>query len=193
MPALIELGDAKVMLGIPAEDTTQDDKLTRLISAASELIEVYLRRKLRFAEHTETAWQKGECLWLRGYPVQQVIEIMTGDRVLDVPIVVDKVAGLVRRKDGLPWPHLPEGYTVRYLGGLDSVPMTIQNACLMLTQQMDGATANGGGVVQSERIGDYSITYASGSATGAADGGGGLDAFSPAILALLRPYMGRRV
>jgi len=192
MTALIELSDAKAMLGISEEDTTDDLRLDALIGAASELIEVYLRRKLRYGEHEETAWQQGECLWLRGYPVTEVHEIKSGDQELDVSVALDKEAGLLRRKDGRPWPLLSEGYSVRYTGGLETIPKTIQQACLMMVQQLDETAKHGGGVVASERIGDYSVTYAAAGSAGA-QAGSGLDAFSPAIEALLRPWIGRRV
>lgn len=191
MTTLIEVADAKVMLGIPAEDTTQDLKLAASIGVASELIEVYLRRKLRYGEHTDTAWQQGECLWLRAYPVDVIIEMTSGDTTLAIPTSLCAEAGLLRRKDGMPWAHLPEGYTVRYMGGLATIPAAIQQACLMLVKQIDASLENGGGVAAQERLGDYSITYAQPTGTTAADGS--LDAFGPAIVALLRPWMGRRV
>lgn len=190
MAALIELADAKKLLGIPAMDTSQDEQLSALISAASEMIEVYLRRKLRKGEHTDVAWQQGECLWLRAFPVEAVSEVRAGADLIDIAYVIDKEAGMLRRTDGHPWPIHPEGYTVKYTGGLGTIPAPISQACAMLARQLGGSLENGG-VAASERIGDYSITYVQGSV--GAGTGCGLDAFSPAISAMLRPWMGRHV
>lgn len=192
MAALLSVADAKVLIGIASDDSSQDTRLTQLINAASEMIETFLRRKLAYGEHTDLAWQQGECLWLRAYPVEKIVSVTAaGDMVDPSLFTVHPDAGLIRRLDGKPWPDLPGGYTVVYTGGLNEIPVAIKHACVLLMQQIGSALENNGGVVASERLGDYSVTYVNGAASGSA--GGGLDAFSPAVTALLRPYMGRRV
>lgn len=190
MSALVELSEIKTMLGIAEDDSAQDAVLNGLISAASELIEVYLRRKLQYGEHTDKVYQSGPCIWLRAYPVETILSIRCGETDISMLYSVDENNGLLRAHS--EWPEGPNGYTITYRGGLKSIPCAIRQACMMLVGQMHDALRSDGKIAASERIGDYSITYQSAS-QGSAVGCGGLDSFSPAITALLRPYMGRMV
>ena len=186
MPRLIEVYRLKEIAGIPIEDATQDAYLAALADAASDVIELYLRRHLETVERTETLRQSGECLRLKGYPVAEVDAVtVAGEEIDDFQLNAD--AGLLYREGG--WPAESLGYEVTYTGGLGPpYPMALQQAALMVALQLKATAAQGGLAAASERLGDYSITYMS--PRGAAGTAAGLDALNPAAAALLRPYMG---
>lgn len=186
MPSLIEWPALKTALGIPAGDATQDTYLAGLAAAASEVIELYLRRHLESKSRTETIHQSGECLRLRGYPVAKVDSVKAGDdEIADYQL--DAETGLLYRDGG--WPMESTGYEVKYTGGLGPpYPSALAQAAMMLAMQMKASAEQGGMSAASERLGDYSITYMS--PRGAAGTASGLDALNPAAAALLRVYMG---
>lgn len=186
MPRLIEVNRLKEIAGIPIEDATQDAYLAALADAASEVIELYLRRHLELKERTEVLHQSGACLRLRGYPVTDVDTVSAGGAII-TDYQIDAEAGLLYREGG--WPAVPLGYEVTYTGGFSTpYPAALQQAALMVALQLKAAASQGGMGMASERLGDYSITYMS--PRGAAGTAAGLDALNPAAAALLQPYKG---
>jgi len=186
---LVTLNEVKGVLGIPLTETGGDTRLVSLIGTATELIESYLRRKLELKERVERVRQSGTVLRLHAFPVNEIISIQIGGTDSEVTDYnYDKDTGLVYRNLG-KWPYAPQGYDVKYVGGLERIPGPIKQACLFLVQQLDSATENSGDIIQSERIGDASVTYLSTGARGAANNP--MSGFSPAITALLNPYKGR--
>lgn len=186
MPRLIELYRLKQAAGIDLGDSSQDPYLSSLADAASEVIELYLRRHLEKKERTEVLHQTGECLRLKGYPVEEVDSIQAaGAEITDYQI--DTESGLLYRAGGWPWE--PLGYEVTYTGGIGTpYPAALQQAALMMALTLKAASAQGGQAAASERLGDYSITYMT--PRGAAGMANGLDALNPAAACLLRPFKG---
>lgn len=186
MPRLIELYRLKQAAGIDLGDSSQDLYLSSLADAASEVIELYLRRHLEKKERTEVLHQTGECLRLKGYPVEEVDSIQAaGAEITDYQI--DTESGLLYRAGG--WPYEPEGYEVKYTGGMaEPYPAALEQAALMVALQMRAMVSQGGQGAASERIGDYSVTYLA--PRGANGTAAGLEALNPAAAALLRPYIG---
>ncbi len=183
MLMLIGLDKAKAALGISQEDTSQNDRMTALIGAASELIEAHLRRKLQYREYIETLHQCGACLNVKAYPVDEITRIEASGIELS-GWTCQKESGLLFREGG--WPLLSTGIQVTYTGGYQEYPHPLQQACLLLVMQLQKAAAQEGSLAASERIGDYSISYVTGAVTAT-----GLASFSPAAAALVHPYMGR--
>lgn len=183
---LIDIYRLKEAAGIELSDTSQDASLTALGDAASEVIELYLHRHLDSKERTETLYQWGECLRLKGFPVTDIESIKAaGVEITDYQL--DAESGLIYREGG--WPREALGYEVTYTGGIGTpCPAAIQQAVLMVALQLKATTGQGGMSAASERLGDYSITYMA--PRGAAGTAAGLEALNPAAAALLRPYVG---
>lgn len=182
MSALITLAEAKAQLG-----NLDEERLTGLIGAASELINVSIRRFLLLDDYEETLYQSGIALSLRGYPLASVQSVTASGSAVS-GYIIDTERGLLLRGDGTSWVPVPGGYIVIYRGGLSEIPAPVKQACLMLVQQLQAAIEHGGLIASAERIGDYSITYLTNGSAGS-----GLETFSPAIAALIRPYMGRHL
>ncbi|ALA41358.1 hypothetical protein ABE82_07430 [Paenibacillus peoriae] len=183
---LTTIAKVKGQLGIPIEDTSEDNNLNMYIMAASQAIESFCRRSFKKQTYTEVLDGSGSSfLVLRNFPVFSGVATMDKDQF-----------AVEANEDGILF--LPKGWntgqrsiTVRYeagyvLPGDDSadnprtLPEAVEVACIFVVQGMlQNPTAIG---VKSERVGDVSVTY------------GDTDAlFSSTVQALLSPYVGRWV
>ena len=77
---LCTLTDVKTMLNIPADDSTQNDKLNLLIKQYSALIEGYIGYKLARAEYTEEVHCENnrQVFYLNHFPLQSVSSVTVG-------------------------------------------------------------------------------------------------------------------
>jgi hypothetical protein len=186
----------KEILGIPAEDTTQDARLTGYILAAGEMIEAYcgrqFERKTRVLELPE--FDGGHVL-LKAYPVNDVALVTLAGRALP-GCRLDKGAGILTLPHDVAGPlavTYTGGYVLPGRKGAPDLPETLRFACELLAQTLIGLEDNGGQNATQERIGDYSITYGRnvvGSGAGAGSEGG-LLFYAPAVAAMIRPYTAR--
>ncbi|MNT43407.1 Phage gp6-like head-tail connector protein [compost metagenome] len=163
-------------------DTLDDETLTFYILAASQAIESYCRRSFKRQTYTEIIDGTGSpFLVVRNFPVH------SGTARNE-----DKEIAFQAAEDGIIF--LPQGWnkglrniTVTYDAGYvlpgdatpdqpRTLPEAIEIACLFITQGMTQNPSN----VQSERVGDISVTYRDADAM-----------YTPTVQALLDPYVGR--
>jgi hypothetical protein len=180
--AIVTAAEVQTMLGIGNDN--MGGLLDGLVSAACDMAEVYLNRWITKKEYTQVCDGGGSCLILKAYPVESVKEI-TLDAAVVPGGVLDADKGMLYPDGVTAWPYRPGGYRVTYTGGLEPVPAPIKQAVALLVAALKNSIENKGQQVASERLSDYSVTYAR-----AADAAG-LEVISVTAAALLRPYRSR--
>lgn len=142
--ALTTLEAAKDYLDILPGDTDQDDRVKRMINAASQRIEKITNRKLKL--QTVTEYQDGRAnskLVLRQWPAQKpsVVNLDPSwvyDSENDLPTTdydVEQDQFLVRKSG-----YFPKGVRnvkIIYQAGYTEVPSDLEEACLMMVQWLD--------------------------------------------------------
>ncbi len=153
--------------------------------AAQASVETYLGRPVANAERTEIRRPAGEVL-LKCWPVSSIAQITdeAGKEITEYRLI--GATGELR----LDEPFTGE-LTVIYTGGYDPVPADINLAIALSAGAMLQSIETGGQVIASERLGDWSASYAS-AAGGNGAAGSGSAGLSPAAMALLEPYRSRR-
>lgn len=166
------------------EEDSQDDVYTMYILAASQAIESYCRRSFRRQVYREVIDGSGTgYLVLRNFPIYSGTATVHGKSFA----IEASDDGLLYLPEG--WPpgtrnvmvEYEAGYTLPFEATEDkpsTLPEAVEVACLFMIEGMTQNPSN----VQSERIGDISVTYRD------ADG-----MLSPTVKALLAPYVGRWV
>lgn len=158
MSMLCTLSQVKILLGIKAEDTTQDEKLTLLIKGVSAKIEAFIGYSLEYGTYEEElhSVNNRQLIQLNNCPIQNVSGVtINGDAIDDYKLLPEysKWGGLYR---GVGWSgnfytrgfthdiiagawDIKVNYTAGYYlpndkhyteGGNDSLPYDIVQACL---------------------------------------------------------------
>ena len=184
---LCTLSDVKTMLNIPAEDSSQNDKLNLLIKQYSALIEGYIGYKLARAEYTEEVHCENnrQVFYLNHFPVQSVSSVTVGgESITDFKILPQyaRWGGLYR---GLGWGQkafvrgfthdvvsgvwdILTTYTAGYYlpddegyteGAEDSLPYDISVCCLNLVVEKYNLDAMGAVGLKAHSEGHISDTY----------------------------------
>jgi hypothetical protein len=187
MSMLCTLAQVKTLLNIPAEDTTQDDKLTLLIKSASAKIEGYLGYSLQRASYTEEVHSVNnrQLIHLNHFPIQSVASVT----VREVPIEDYKLFpeytrwGNLYRGDGWSGTYYTRGFThdivsgawevnVSYVAGYylpndigyvegseSSLPYDILTVCLEMVELKYNFEKMGATGLKSHSEGHISETY----------------------------------
>lgn len=161
--ALTTLERMKKQLGIPLDDTSEDFQIEMLISAASDAICEYCKREFHIKEYTDAPLEDDD--ELRYYPV--------------IEIISDNPGGTTTYRAGWITPQNSTETAQRNL------PAAIEYACILYADQL--STVGEG--VQSERIGDYSVSFTQDFVNA---NKGDARPMPPAVLALISPYVVRR-
>ena len=141
--ALTTIKALKAELGIPADDSSQDDQLARYINAASDAMRTYCNRDFARAQRTDVIKGPGErALLLRLFPLIEVHRVIVEEQEVD-DFVVDKETGILWRSVGWPKTNVP-AITVEYTGGYvtpyqarqdeqleRNLPYDIEEACIV--------------------------------------------------------------
>ncbi|MBW7452446.1 phage head-tail connector protein [Paenibacillus sepulcri] len=164
---LTTLARAKSLLGLAEEDISQDALLLISLKAASRAIEDRCRRSFCLLEHIEhCTGLPGPFLSVRQYPIRSVSSIMSDHGgALDPFEIVEETPGLLYRACG--WPRGERSIVITYRAGYvlpeqgteeepSDLPETLEWACVLLAQHLQRTPG-----VQSERVGDISVTYSS--------------------------------
>lgn len=148
MEDLISLEDYKLAKGLAKTD--QDEQLRWYISAASSIIQTYLRRE--FSDTGNPITQvfsldyDATILYLDKYPVTDIVSLTEIDPygydstvhwpVPESSYYVDLEGGRLIRTDRGYWPQGPGAVIVSYLagysGGIDAVPLDLKQATIDL-------------------------------------------------------------
>lgn len=102
---LCSLSDVKIMLGINAQDTTQDAKLNLLIKGVSAKIEGFLGYKLGRASYTEELHNVNcrQLLQLNHFPLQSVASVEANGEEIDDYKIIEEYARWGRLYRGNGW------------------------------------------------------------------------------------------
>jgi hypothetical protein len=132
-----DLVTVKNALGLVADDSSQDSKLTRLIVGVSESMKNYMRRSIVETAHTaETHSGRGkQCLILNHYPVVAASGVsvsVDGDLFASANYVIDEEAAILQGSpSGNVFPSGVGNITVTYVSGsVDGVPQDLNLACV---------------------------------------------------------------
>ena len=184
---LCTLTDVKTMLNIPADDSTQNDKLNLLIKQYSALIEGYIGYKLARANYTEEVHCENnrQVIYLNHFPLQSVSSVTVGGMsITDSKLIPQytRWGGLYR---GLGWGQkaFVRGFThdivagvwdilVSYTAGYylpddegyvagndDSLPYDITTCCLNLVVEKYNLDTMGAVGLKAHTEGHISDTY----------------------------------
>lgn len=184
---LCTLTDVKTMLNIPADDTSQNDKLNLLIKQYSALIEGYIGYKLARANYTEEVHCENnrQVIYLNHFPLQSVSSVTVGGMsITDSKLIPQytRWGGLYR---GLGWGDkaFVRGFThdivsgvwdilVSYTAGYylpddegyvagndDSLPYDITTCCLNLVVEKYNLDAMGAVGLKGHTEGHITDTY----------------------------------
>jgi len=133
----------KEQIGIPAEETSQDSLLERLIRAATDAIEAECRREFEKREYEETFKDK-ETIFLSGYPVDEVTEIKKDDEAL-AEYEINKELGIIKLEEkGTIEVKYTAGYILPDNSEDRDLPYDIEDACIMLALFSYNTSASSG-------------------------------------------------
>lgn len=157
------------------------------LQAAQTAAETYLGRGFGTATNVQEVHRgAAQSVCLRHYPVTAVTSIKDENGELpDGSCDLDEEAGILYMRA----PH-KGNVIVKYSGGAGEEPMDVQLAIGLLTKSMLSSLDNNGQTVASERLGDWQVSYATGTSASAE---AGIVALCPAARNLLHPYKVVRV
>lgn len=162
---LTTLSKAKTMMGLDPEDDSQDIELLELAAVASTMIEEACRRQFKLQTHRiKVTGLPGKYIRLPNYPIQSITSISGAGATLSGVEILD--FGILFRECG--WPCGDRVISVTYSAGYvlpdeateqspRTLPETLEFACIMLMKHLQREPG-----VQTERLGDASVTYAAG-------------------------------
>ena len=163
----LSLADTKEYLGISSGDTDNDDLIINMINRATTLVETYLDRVILTATYTNEVYEGtgSPYLFLRQYPVTALTSIdyrtenyQSSYETLDTTEYDYRADnGVVRRNANFR--SVPAEYRVTYTAGYAaaSVPQDLSLAVLDLISYLWNQRKSKG--IQSERLGEYSVTW----------------------------------
>ena len=189
MAMLASLEAVKANNKIPSDDTSKDALLTAWIEAASWVLEQFTHRFFEKKERTEYFEGGLRNLCVKAYPTESVSSVKVNGKEVD-GYVIDPEIGVIHLASRFGSRDEAYGYEVEvvYTGGYDEMPAAVTQACLLLTDRFYASAEEEGQLVQSEKLGDYSITYAKYSV---GDDASGLGVFCPGAQLLIRSLSGR--
>lgn len=164
--------------------------LGTVLTAAQAAVEAYIGRGLGLVTNRlEDARGCRHAILLKYYPTTAVewVHDRNGN-ALEHDADLEKGIVFVRNGD-------PEKMTVKYSGGLQTVPADIELAMALVVGAMMSSLETGGKQIASERLGDWQQTYAVSGATVSPNGANvvqTISTLSPAAAALLNIYCERR-
>lgn len=179
--SLCSVDSVKVELGIDLADSSQDARLLRMITAASEFISLYCRRVFAAGDGLLEKHARDTVIQVRRPPIRAISSVPEG-------YVVDSLsAGLLRSEAPLnpflPTTSLGRGVVeVTYDGGFDSVPAAIEDVCIRIVQTRYQATAAIDAGMVSASEGGVSVGFAASAITSQEEG------LSKGIRAILDRY-----
>ena len=187
MSMLCTLTDVKTLLGIPAEDTTEDAKLTLFIKSASAKIEGYLGYSLAYGSYTEElhSVNNRQLIQLNHFPIRTVSSVSVNDKEIDEYKIIPEYArwGRLYRGEGWTGPCFTRGFThdivsgawvikVSYTAGYylpgtqgyvegseTALPYDIVAACMQMVQLRYTYDKNGAFGLKAHSEGHISDTY----------------------------------
>ncbi|MCE5168521.1 phage gp6-like head-tail connector protein [Paenibacillus profundus] len=177
-------------MSIPEDDKSMDDELRLYLMVATQSIEKHCKRTFRKQTYTEqlNGYDDSPYVNLRNYPIHKVISIMSRHgEITDYESVGD---GRLFRSNG--WPNGKHNLTVTYVGGYvlpgeetdtapRTLPETLEFACILYAQSLHDRQFIPSGV-QTERLGEMSVTYAHQQSE---------KDMPPTVISLINPYVGR--
>lgn len=187
MNMLCSLTDVKTLLGIPAADTSKDEKLNLFIKMASAKIEGFLGYTLARGEYTEELHSVNhrQLLPLNHFPIQSVSAVTNGGEAITDYKVLPEYArwGRLYRGNGWGGAYYTRGFThdvvsgawdivVSYVAGYylpgdngyvegasNSLPYDIVSVCMDLVIQKYNLDAQGAIGLKAHSEGHISDTY----------------------------------
>jgi hypothetical protein len=186
------LSTVKDELGILQTDTSQDDRLTDLIKAASGIVAEYCGTVFGAEDVEETFWVDSPSEYVRSVmlsrtPVIEITSVEADGTILDPTAYRVDSGGCLHRIDaiGSTFWVLTNTLVVSYTAGyvlLDSLPYGVERAAISLIKNLHASTGRDP-LIRSEDIpGLRSVTYQAGSSL---SGAGELPS---EVVALLRPH-----
>lgn len=185
------LETAKMELGIPQTDTSQDDNISILIKQASGVVADYCNQVFGAEHVVETFWADAPSEWARSFmlsrePVISIDSVEIDGVILDPSMYRTASDGHLHRLDtvGMTQWVLSSTAVISYTAGyvlLDDLPYGIERAALSMIRTFHSG-AGRDPMVRSEDIpGLRSVSYQVGSL-------GDSESLPPEVVALLRPY-----
>lgn len=116
-PALISLADAKRALNIPATTTTFDDELREYNEAVTRSVEDFVGPVV-IRSHTRRLWGYDYCVRLPHTQVREITSVVVtldNSTVDPADLLIDRLTGIVRYKDGVsrfPYGEIDFTYSV---------------------------------------------------------------------------------
>ena len=161
--ALTSLANVKALLGIT--DTSQDSLLELLINAVTDAIEKTCGRRFKKPASAVTLLLTGtgsKNLFTNDYPIDTITSIKERKSFNSFELIdatkyyADVNAGIIYVD--FETIKAPLGYEVIYKAGYDPIPNDLDMAAAQMVVREYNQRA-GGGDVQSESLGEYSVTY----------------------------------
>jgi len=188
---LTVLETAKMELGIPASDTSQDDTIAVLIKQASGVVADYCNTVFGAEEVVETFWADSPSEWARSFmlsrqPVISIESVEVDGMILDPSDYRMASDGHLHRLNtvGMTMWALTSTVLIHYTAGyvlLDDLPYGVERAALSMIKTFHSGTGRDP-MVRSESIpGLRDVSYQVGSL-------GDSESLPPEVVALLRPY-----
>ena len=170
MTNLVTLSDVQEYLGLSAGQS--DDLLTNIATRVSAAVREYTGQPFEPTEYEEYHDGEGhgcDTIFLRHRPVNSVASLSEGDESVDADdYEVYPDEGMVRRVSG-HWPRGKRNLVVNYDAGDAAVPGDIEQAALDWVKAIyDSRGITAASTIQSERTGDYAVTYRDDAASAAA-------------------------
>lgn len=160
---LAELALLKRYLGIPAEETSEDDLLGSFLEQATRLIQTYCGRELFDAERDEELDGGGtDRLVLTEHPVTELVSVEEDGREIPATeLVLYANEGLLVR-DGAVFSKGSRNVLVTYRAGYAAVPEDLELACLKTAASLYARAKAGADGVLRQSFGAYSAEYGPG-------------------------------
>ncbi len=165
--ALTTVDKAKGIIGISDDDVSQDSLIELFINAASDKIETFCKRIFGITEYTNEKYSGhyDEYLIIRQFPIIEVTSLKINDIEVDINNY-DIMSEHGMLFNGCRWPQGERNISIDYKAGYvlpkdssedtpSNLPAAIETACLFLVKSLFNDDIN----KESERIGDYSVTY----------------------------------
>jgi len=189
---IVSLDEYKGYAGVTV--TTYDDRILGLLDAATGMIEAYTRRTWgeinSYTEYFDIVDEYKQDVMVAHYPIVSVTALVddyedsdgSGTTLDTEDYNINTKTGVISLDEDDYFTMGPKKVKVVYTAGAVTIPEDVKLACKMQVKYLFDQRDNFG--VQSERMGDYSVTYRDGEATG-----GGLIATAVGILKLHRKIL----
>lgn len=177
--ALCTLLQVKSELNIDEAEAAEDDRISRAINAATDMIETDTNRRLmkraasvvEYHDTTDTDDSGSPCIWPREYPVESIADVVsfkTGTFLARDEVPLDEIAVDRQRIIVVPDGALTEGSQANeltYTPGYSTTPHDIQGVAINTAQllywaakriQAGDSAETAGGVSRTEKAAAYS-------------------------------------